>query len=122
MPKKIWVYIAGPYTGGDVVVNVCNAIKAGLELRQASDERVVFVPVIPHLSHFIHMVEHHDYRFWMAWDADWLERCDAIVRLPGESPGSEEGVEQAQRQRARVFTSVRSCIFYYCRHTRDEND
>ncbi len=56
-----FIYVAGPYTGGDPVVNTRKAIEAG--------ERLIalgFVPFIPHLTHLWHLISPHDIPMW-----DW---------------------------------------------------
>lgn len=95
------VYIAGPYTKGDVAVNVRNAIIAG---NIAAD--FGHVPFIPHLSHFWHMQCPHEYEFWMEQDLEWLKMCDALLRLPGESAGADQEVESMIAQGKPVFYSV----------------
>jgi hypothetical protein len=82
-----WIYVSGPYTKGDTVIHVRNAIEAGMRLRESG-----FVPIIPHLFHFAHLIDPQDYRYWMDWDMELLARCDAIIRLPGESSGADEEV------------------------------
>jgi len=85
------IYIAGPYTKGDVEQNVFNAIKYGEFIRATGH-----TPFIPHLTHFWHIISEHDYEYWMQLDRDWLEVCDALVRLPGESAGADREVEWAK--------------------------
>lgn len=89
---KLWIYIAGPYTNGDVGENVRQAVLAGMRLREF-DEKIV--PVIPHLFHLAHLISPRDHAFWMAWDLDLLVRCDALYRLPGVSPGADKEVSEA---------------------------
>jgi hypothetical protein len=95
------VYVAGPYTQGDVVVNVRNAILAGDQLLEAGH-----FPYIPHLMHFWHLVTPHEYERWIAMDLEWLPVCEALVRLPGASSGSDGEVDAAQRLGIPVFCSV----------------
>lgn len=88
--KKI--YIAGPYTGGDVAQNVRNAIEAANVLIENG-----FAPYVPHLSHFQHMLYPQEYEKWMEIDLVWVDTCDALVRLPGLSPGADREVEFATK-------------------------
>lgn len=92
------VYIAGPYTKGDVAVNVRNAIEAGVQLIDAGH-----APFIPHLSHFIHLQAPRPWQTWMAYDCLFLTACDALVRLPGESVGADIEVDVARRQGIPVY-------------------
>jgi hypothetical protein len=85
------IYVAGPYTKGDVVINVREAIYAGNNLRALGH-----TPFIPHLTHFWHFLIPHEIDYWYAYDMEWLELCDAVLRLPGESKGADEEVRRAQ--------------------------
>jgi hypothetical protein len=90
--NDLWVYVAGPYTKPDPCVNTRNAVLVGLRLREMG-----FVPIIPHLSHLMHLIEPHNYEFWTQWDFDWLGRCDALLVLQGESPGARAEEDLAER-------------------------
>lgn len=95
------VYIAGPYTGGDTIVNVRNAVEAGDLVAKAGHS-----PFIPHLYHFWHFLLPGDYEQWMRLDFAWLEVCQALIRLPGESSGADREVEAAHRLGIAVYDSV----------------
>lgn len=81
------VYVAGPYSKGDVVLNVRNAVAAADSLLAAGH-----TPFIPHLTHFWHLVSPKSYEEWLHYDFKWVECCDALVRLPGDSPGADREV------------------------------
>lgn len=83
-----YIYIAGPYTNGDPVLNVRKAIEAGEQLRGLG-----YVPFIPHLTHLWHLISPHDYDYWLKYDNEWLAKCDGLVRLPGYSRGADSEVE-----------------------------
>lgn len=95
------IYIAGPYTKGDVAINVRNAIFAGNYVALLGH-----FPFIPHLSHFWHVVAPNEYDFWMRQDEEWLKVCDAILRLEGESAGADQEVRIAKELGLKVYTSV----------------
>jgi hypothetical protein len=119
---KCMVYVAGPYSGGDVIENVWRAIDAGFELRRDSQ---FIVPVIPHLFHLAHMHRARSYYYWMAWDMDLLSRCDALLRLPGESPGADAEVRVAREMGIPVFFGTKNCILWArarCESRVDETD
>lgn len=99
------VYIAGPYTNGDQVQNVRNAIIAAESIMSAG-----MVPFVPHLNMLWHMVSPHDHTTWLAWDAYWLAKCDAVLRLPGVSLGADREEEQAQTLGIPVFQSVEELV------------
>ncbi|MBN1814691.1 MAG: DUF4406 domain-containing protein [Anaerolineae bacterium] len=95
------VYIASPYTQGDVGRNVHAAILAAETL-----VRLGFVPIVPLLSHFWHVASPHEWAYWMALDLQWIHHADAILRLPGESEGADLEVALAKLLGKPVFYSV----------------
>lgn len=99
------IYVAGPYTKGDVAINVRNAILAGDRLYYAG-----YIPFIPHLTHFWHLVSPSVYEVWMDMDSEWLSACDCLVRLEGESDGADKEVKQAMDIRIPVYFSVEEAI------------
>lgn len=98
--KPVRIYVAGPYSKGDVVVNVREAILAGNTLRALG-----YAPFIPHLSMFWHLQIPHPIEYWYAYDLEWLEVCDAVFRLPGESAGADREVERAKELGLPIYTS-----------------
>lgn len=94
------IYIAGPYTGGDVVANVRSAITAGQLVMDRGH-----TPFVPHLNHFWHHQIPGAYEQWMRLDLAWLESCDALIRLSGDSPGADREVQRAEELGIPVFTS-----------------
>lgn len=95
------IYVAGPYTLGDVAVNVANAIDAGNRLMN-----IGYVPFIPHLCHFWHYRHARPYDEWMTWCLEWVERCEGLLRLPGESKGADREVAHAMKHGIPVFTDL----------------
>ena len=107
MKKRI--FVSGPYTLPDCAVNVRNAILATGSLMD-----VGFLPYCPHLSHFVHLLLPHSYEQWMALDLAWLESCDAVLRLPGESPGADRETARARELGIPVFHSFETlCEWAY---------
>lgn len=101
----IRVYIAGPYSGGDVGKNIREAMIAWHRLRNLG-----FIPFCPHLSHFLHLLIPLEYEDWLLWDLEWLRVCDAVLRLPGESPGADREVLAANDLNIPVFTTIEALI------------
>lgn len=95
------IYIAGPYTKGDVAINVSKAIEAASELLYMGH-----TPFVPHLSHFWHLVSPQDYEVWTAWGIVWLELCEAVLRLPGESEGADKECAWALAHGMIVYRSL----------------
>jgi hypothetical protein len=94
------IYVAGPYTKGDVAQNVKRAIMTGNNLRALGH-----TPFIPHLTHFWHLIQEHDIEYWYAYDMEWLEQCEAVFRMRGESKGADEEVRRAQELGMPVYYS-----------------
>ena len=86
--KPMKIYVAGPYSRGDTIMNVRGAILAAEEIIKKGH-----VPYIPHLTAFWHLVAPHEYKFWLEYDFEWLDTCDALYRIPGESAGAELEVD-----------------------------
>ena len=78
------IYIAGPYTKGDTAGNVRRACLAGAQILKKGH-----TPFIPHLSHFWHLISPKSWETWLKIDFTLLDRCDALLRLDGESKGAE---------------------------------
>lgn len=94
------IFISGPYSS-DPAVNVPLAIDAMHALMDAG-----FAPMCPHLTHFAHLQRERPYREWMALDAAWLRVSEAVVRLPGMSPGADEECALARSLGIPVFGSA----------------
>lgn len=93
------VYIAGPYTGGDPVLNTRRAVEAA--------EAVIatgHTPFVPHLTHLWHLISPHAVEFWYDYDLEWLAVCDCIMRLPGESPGADAEVKEGRARGLAIYT------------------
>lgn len=93
------VYIAGPYSNPDPCENTYDAVCAADSLID------VCAPLIPHLSHFWHTMSPKTYGFWLALDLEYLRRCDALLRIPGDSSGADAEVVKAIEWRIPVFYS-----------------
>lgn len=99
--KRQFIYVAGPYTKGDVAVNVQQNILAGDAITKKGH-----IPFVPLLSHFWHMIEPHTFDFWMDLDIMWITRCDALLRMPGESSGADREVLHAIQLGLPVYYSL----------------
>ena len=95
------IYIAGPYTNGDVAVNVRNAFEIANKIADLG-----FAPFVPHSSHFWHMLFPREYEFWIDLDNQFLPCCDALYRIPGISEGSDKEVELATKLGLPVFYEI----------------
>lgn len=98
---SIKVYVAGPYSKGDIEANVNMAIDSANRLMDYG-----FIVFNPLLSHF-HEVRHsRPYEDWMSQDMAFLPQCNAVLRNPGESPGADRETALARSLNIPVFTSV----------------
>lgn len=100
-PRRPRVYIAGPYTQGDVAQNVRAAVMAADRIASLGG-----VPFCPHLTHLWHIISPHAYEFWLRQDLAWLAACDALVRLPGPSAGADGEVAAARWRGLPVFEAA----------------
>jgi hypothetical protein len=90
------IYVAGPlYGSGLAGPNIRKALEAGVALRHMG-----YLPFIPHLYFFWDQVHPAAEDYWLDLDKDWVERSDALVRLPGASPGA--GKEEAWAAQANI--------------------
>lgn len=117
--RDVLVYVAGPISKGDLLDNVRRAHEAGMSLLKAG-----LSAIVPHGSCFWghtvtpcgkglaaelspHGTTHAD---WLGVDLEIVRRCDAVLRLPGESKGADLEVGQALRLGLPVFFSVEEVI------------
>lgn len=87
----IKVYIASPYTKGDIAVNVKRQLDCVDELMNWG-----YAPFAPLYSHFQHMAHPRPYTDWIKVDLEWVKACDVVLRLEGESAGADGEVKHAQ--------------------------
>lgn len=104
----ITVYIASPYTKGDVAINVKTQLDCVNKLMDLG-----FAPFAPLYSHFQHMAHPRPYEDWMKVDFEWVLRCDCLLRLPGESSGADREVKLAQENNKKVFFSINELNNFY---------
>lgn len=81
------VYVAGPLFGsGRSTNNVHQAIKVAETLRKAC-----VIPFVPHLFHYWDTISpQDDVDYWLEMCKSWLACCDAMIVLPGVSPGTRK--------------------------------
>jgi hypothetical protein len=108
LESKAKVYVAGPYTIGDPAVNTRNMILACDMVLESG-----FVPYCPLLTHFWHFISPKHYQVWCAYDLVWVEACDCLLRIPGESSGADKEIEYALKLNKPVFYSIQEMKEYY---------
>jgi Domain of unknown function (DUF4406) len=102
------VYVAGPYSQGDVGKNVHAAYDAANRLADLG-----FAPFVPHATHFWHLLFPRPYRFWLDLDNEFLPFCDAVLRLPGPSNGADKEVAFARSLQIPVFTELDALVLHF---------
>jgi hypothetical protein len=99
------VYVAGPYTRGDPVLNTRRAIEFASGLLDAG----LVTPVVPHLNLLWQLVApHEDVEHWYDYDLAVLARCDALYRMGGPSVGADREVVFAGERQILVFLDLES--------------
>lgn len=95
------IYISGPITKGDQDHNFRQADEANKELIEAG-----FAPLNPMFSMksaFANTIAHHE---WLDVDFAFIDCCEAVVRLPGESAGADAECDYARSIGVPVFEGV----------------
>ena len=95
------IYVAAPYSQGDTMLNVRAAIEAAEALMAKGH-----TPFVPHLSALWQLVAPHSNDFWYRYGMEWLEVCNAVLRLPGPSVGADFEVRVAEAQGKPVYYSL----------------
>jgi hypothetical protein len=96
-PKPL-IYIAGPYTLPDPVLNLHRALEVAEEV-----EHIGGAVLVPHLSMIWHIVSPDEEIVWYERDLQQMARCDAVVRFPGDSVGADKEVKEAERMGLPIF-------------------
>ena len=99
------IYIAAPYTNGDVGQNIKRVIDCADDL-----SKLGHTPFIPHLAHFWNIISPKPVEFWCEYDLVWLDLCDALLRLPGESVGADNEVWAAKAKCIPVYYSIKGLM------------
>lgn len=115
--KKIKVYIASPYTNGDHLENVNVQMDMYSELMDLG-----FLPFAPLYTHYIHTRNPKTYDEWMEVDYAWIDVCDCVLRLPGESGGADLEDKHAQLTGKPVFYSLEDLIDFYKNQSKEVSE
>jgi len=109
VPKPT-VYIASPYSKGDVAINTHFQCKIFDQL--LSEGKVL--PVAPLWSHFQHTLFPRPYKDWIAYDQEMLKLYDCCLRLETTCP--EQGYSQYESDGADAevgaFKRLNKPVFY----------
>lgn len=120
--RKPFVYLAAPYSKGDIALNVRSQQDLfDFLLRFYAD---CIVPFAPLLTHYQHLVHPRTYEQWLSYDFDVIRNCDAVLRQPAyfyndqldivyeqnDSPGADREIELATELGIKVFYEVRDLV------------
>lgn len=106
MKQKI--YVAGPYSKGDKETNVRNAFTAANQLADLG-----FAPFVPHAYHYWNKLYPRPNDFWVDLHNQFLPGCDAILRIPGYSIGSDDEEKLAESLNIPVFYDIGALVEYF---------
>ena len=101
------IYVAGPYSNGNIDENLKNAIKVADKLFELG-----FYPFCPHLTHFWHLSYPRSWEDWMRYCIEWLKVCHAVLRLKGSSKGADIEHELAKKLKLPVFHKIEELVKY----------
>ncbi len=94
------IYVAGPISIGDTETNINRGIEAGIRLIKDG-----MIPYIPHLNGKLR--KYDPFPDWhegiLDYEMQWLDTCDVLYRLGGESVGAEIEVRYARSIGIPVF-------------------
>lgn len=98
------LYVAGPYTRPDPVINVNAACRVATNIAEESG----WTPLVPHITMLWHAITPREIAFWYELDLVHMAHCDAVVRLPGASTGADAEMAYADEIGLRVveFTAL----------------
>ena len=102
------IYVAGRYRAPDragIAQNIAAARQVGL-----ASARLGWYPVIPHsnTSHMEHYAPELGDAYWLAGTLELMERCDALVLVPGweTSEGTQGEIRRADELHIPIFRSL----------------
>ena len=102
MARRTRVYLSHPITGsGDARQNMKQIARLGMELRRRG-----YAPFVPSAGPSSIMGRGMSHEAWMECDLPYVLVADALVRMPGESPGADAEVAYAESLGIPVYYGV----------------
>lgn len=71
-----------------------------------------FTPFIPHLNYYWHAIDPRPYEEWLEHDLSWVAASEALLRLPGYSPGADREIAFAKDFGIPVFETLEALQLY----------
>lgn len=96
--RKPVIYVSGPLSTGDPILNTRKAVKEAEVIIEMGG-----IPIVPHTTIAWHMISPHEWQYWIDYDLELLNVCDALYRIPGESKGAELEVARMRELGKPVF-------------------
>ena len=96
--RKPVIYVSGPLTLGDPILNTREALLDAEEIIAEGG-----IPIVPHMTILWHLLAPHDWQYWMDYDFGILKVVDATYRRPGKSNGGDLEVADTKEQGKPVF-------------------
>lgn len=93
------LYIAGPYTNPDPVLNTHRIVQYANRLMDLQ----VCYPVVPHTTLLWHAICPRPVEDWYELDIAVMLRTEGVIRFPGASSGADAEVEAARQHDLPVF-------------------
>lgn len=107
--NKVKVFIASPYTRGEIDKNMQNQKDISNKLIDLG-----FCPLpIALCYHQLAIDLPREYNVWIELTANWIQKCDCILRLPGESLGADNELEIAKELNMPIFYEIEELKNYY---------
>lgn len=107
--RKPTVFIASPYTKGDVAMNTHFQCKVFDQLIAGGK----VLPVAPLWSHFQHTLFPRPYEEWIAYDQEMLALYDCCLRLTAEVPelGYSQNESKGADAEVKTFRDMGKPVF-----------
>jgi len=107
--NKPFVYIASPYTKGNVELNVKFQLKIWDQLISENN----CWPIAPLWSHFQHLYKERDYYDWVNYDnALIIKACDVCLRLTAKIGDYEHDDSPGADAEVKLFHDLNRPVFY----------
>ena len=95
------IYIASPYTKGDVAANIKRSMIVADKLIALG-----YCPIVPLMSHFLHMYNPRPYEDWLRIEEELVRRSEVVLRIYGASTGADREVKLAKELGIHVVYTI----------------
>jgi hypothetical protein len=116
---KPLIYIASPYTKGDMILNIRHQINVFDELKREG----IVTPISPLIYAFVEITHPDKYENWMNYDLDLIEHCDGVyvtntevgdyIQLAADSKGVKMEIKHALENTIPVWYNKKDMYWYF---------